>query len=116
MTPTNHFAQRMNQRGNTKAMIDLALLYGDLSGDKCIANRKQTQKFIDSRDKRIKQLNTLKQKNSQLLDAHLVDLELEELQEQRRIAMKLLDKGGITIVFEADRLITTYNTNSFKRC
>lgn len=116
MTPTNHFAQRMNQRGHTKAMIELALLCGELSGDKCIANKKQTQKFIDSTDRKIKKLNTLKQKNSQLLDAHLVDLELEELQEQRRTAMKLLDKGGITIVYEGDYLITVYNTNSFKRC
>ena len=116
MTPTNHFSQRMNQRGHTKAMIELALLCGELSGDKCIANKKQTQKFIESTDRKIKKLNTLKQKNLQLLDAHLVDLELEELQEQRRTAMKLLDKGGITIVYEGDYLITVYNTNSFKRC
>lgn len=116
MTPTNHFAQRMNQRGHTKAMIELALLCGELSGDKCIANRKNTQKFIDSTDIRIKKLNTVRQKGSQLYGVHLVELELEKLQEQRRIALKVLDKGGITIVFEADRLITTYNTNSFKRC
>jgi len=116
MTPTNHFSQRTNQRGHTKAMIELALLCGELAGDKCIANKKQTQKFIDSTDRRIKKLNALKQKNSQLFDAHPFELELEELQEQRRIAMKVLDKGGITIVFEADRLITAYNTNSFKRC
>lgn len=116
MTPTNHFSQRMNQRGHTKAMIELALLCGELSGDKCIANKKQTQKFIDLTDRRIKKLSALKQKHSQPLDAHLVELELEKLQEQRRIAMKVLDKGGITIVFEADRLITAYNTNSFKRC
>ena len=116
MTPTNHFNQRMNQRGNTKAMIELALLCGELSGDKCIANKKNTQKFIDSTDRRIKKLNTIRQKNSQLHGVYLVDLELEELKEQRRIALKVLDKGGITVVFDADRLITAYNTNSFKRC
>ena len=70
MTPTNHFSQRTNQRGHTKAMIELALLCGELAGDKCIANKKQTQKFIDSTDRRIKKLNALKQKNSQLFDAH----------------------------------------------
>lgn len=52
----------------------------------------------------------------QLASVHLVNSELEALQERRRIALKVLDKGGITVVFEADRLITTYNTNSFKRC
>lgn len=52
----------------------------------------------------------------QLASAHLVDSELEILQERRRIALKILDKIGITVVFDADRLITTYNTNSFKHC
>ena len=113
MTPTNHFSQRMNQRGHTKAMIELALLCGELLGDKCIANKKNTQKLIDSTDRRIKKLNTIRQKNSQL---HGVDLEMEELKEQRRIALKVLDKGGITVVFDSGRLITAYNTNSFKRC
>lgn len=116
MTPTNHLIQRMSQRGHTKAMIELALLCGELSGDKCIANRKNTQKLIDSTDKSIKKLMAIKQKNMQLASAHLVDSELKVLQERRRIALKILDKGGITVVFDADRLITTYNTNSFKRC
>lgn len=116
MTPTNHFRQRMGQRGHTKAMIELALLCGELFGDKCIANKKSTQKLIDSTDKRIKKLMAIKQKNMQLASVHLVDSELEVLQERRRIALKVLDKGGITVVFEADRLITAYNTNSFRRC
>lgn len=116
MTPTNHFRQRMGQRGHTKAMIELALLCGELFGDKCIANKKSTQKLIDSTDKRIKKLMAIKQKNMQLASVHLVDSELEVLQERRRIALKVLDKGGITVVFEADRLITAYNTNIFRRC
>ena len=116
MTPTNHFRQRMGQRGHTKAMIELALLCGELFGDKCIANKKSTQKLIDSTDKRIKKLMAIKQKNMQLASVHLVDSELEVLQERRRIALKVLDKCGITVVFEADRLITAYNTNIFRRC
>lgn len=116
MTPTNHFIQRMGQRGHTKAMIDLALLCGELSGDKCIANRKNIKELIDSIDKRFKKLISIKQRNTQLASANLIDSELEILQERRRIALKILDKGGITVVFDADRLITAYNTNSFKRC
>lgn len=116
MIPTNHFTQRKTQRGQTDAMIALALQCGELSGDKCISNRKNIQKLIDSTDKRIKKLIAIKQKNMQLASVHLVNSELEALQERRRIALKVLDKGGITVVFEADRLITTYNTNSFKRC
>ena len=116
MQLTNHFTQRMNQRGYTKAMIELALLCGELSGDKCIANRKNTQKLIDSTDRQIKKLIAIKQKNLQLGAVHLVDSELEKLQERRRVALKVLDKGGITVIFDVDRLITTYNTNSFKRC
>ncbi len=113
MTLTNHFSQRMNQRGHTKAMIELALLYGELSGDKCIANKKNTQKFIDLTDKKIKKMKTLKQTNSQLNGAYLADLELKKLREQRKIALKVLDKGGITVVCSGNSLITIYNTNSF---
>lgn len=41
---------------------------------------------------------------------------LNELQKSRRIALKILDKGGITVVLDGEDLITTYNINSFKRC
>lgn len=116
MTPTNHFTQRMGQRGHTREMIELALLCGELSGDKCIANKKSTQKLIDSTDKRIKKLINIKQKNMSSASSVSIDSELKLLNERRRIALKVLDKGGITVVFDSDRLITTYNTNSFKRC
>jgi hypothetical protein len=33
----------------------------------------------------------------------------------RKELLKIMDKGGITVVVNDDTLITAYNTNSYKR-
>ncbi len=78
MVETLHINKRVRQRGITKEMIDLTLQFGKLSGDK-----------IKLGTKRIKALlRTNKELKSQLL--------------------KIMDKGGLIVVFSGVTLITAY--------
>jgi len=85
MTTTKHCQVRMSQRGLPKRLLDLVLEYGKDSGEKLILNRKTAQKVIN------------------------------EIDAIRKELLKVMDKGGVTIVFDNNALITTYNTNSYKR-
>ncbi len=112
---TNHMHQRMSQRGCTKSMVEFALSEGSVRGDKYIINRKTTQKYLSNIDNKIKNLRWRLQEKNQTSYQEILN-ELHELQKSRRIALKILDKGGITVVLDGEDLITTYNINSFKRC
>lgn len=81
MVTSKHCQARMSQRGLSKRLLDLVLEYGNGKGDKLILNRKTTQAIIDELDAKKKQL------------------------------LKVMDKGGVTVVIQDDRYITTYNTN-----
>jgi len=85
MHTTKHSLVRMSQRGLTKQLINLVTEFGKDSGDKLILNRKATQKVIN------------------------------ELDHIRKELLKVMDKGGVTIVMENDVLITAYNTDSYRR-
>ena len=109
---TNNMHQRMSQRGCTKSMVEFTLSEGSVRGDKYILNRKTTQKYLSDIDNKIKNLRWILQEKNQTSYQEI----LNELQKSRRIALKILDKGGITVVLDGEDLITTYNINSFKRC
>ncbi len=81
MTATYHFEKRMNNRGVTQAMIELVLEYGNYCGDRIVLTKKVLKNLIRSD------------------------------RENHTILMKLLDKGGLTLVYDGDALITTYNCN-----
>ena len=85
MVTTQHSLARMSQRGLPKRLIDLVCEFGKEQGDKFILNKKSTQKMIN------------------------------ELDSMRKELLKIIDKGGITVVVNEDTLITAYNTNSYKR-
>jgi len=78
MHETLHINQRVRQRGITNQMIDLTLEYGKRKGDK-----------IRLGTRRIKELLRTK-----------VELKSELL--------KLMDKGGLVVVFSGATLITAY--------
>ena len=78
MIETLHINQRARQRGITKEMIDLTLEYGKLSGDKIRLGTRHIKKL----------LRTKKELKSQLL--------------------KIMDKGGLVVVFSGVTLITAY--------
>ena len=78
MHETLHINQRVRQRGITKKMIDLTLEYGKVKGDK-----------IKLGTRRIKEL-------------------LRTKSELKSEFLKLMDKGGLVVVFSGATLITAY--------
>jgi hypothetical protein len=74
----------MSQRGLPKKIIDLVLEFGKDKGDKLILNRKETQKLID------------------------------EVDNFKRDLLKVMDKGGVTVVLDNEFLVTTYNLDRNK--
>jgi len=85
MKTTKHSLARMSQRGLSKKLVDLVFEFGKGKGDKLILNRKATQKLID------------------------------EIDGMRKDLLRVMDKGGVTLVVDNNTLITAYNTNSYKR-
>lgn len=82
MQPTRHIKQRMSQRGISKEMVNLVIAHGVIQGDKYVVGRKEVLQLI------------------------------RELDNERRVLTKILDKGGVEVVTEGDALITAYNRNS----
>lgn len=91
---TYHADQRMNHRGITKEMIELTIQYGEVQDELTTLSRDAATRLV------------------------------AELQRQMKIAKKVLDKGGLTVVtacsnenvilegtiiFDETILITTYN-------
>ena len=85
MIETHHINKRARQRGITKRMIELTLEYGKRQGDKIRLGKRKIKELI--RDKK---------KLTQALKSEL---------------LKLLDKGGLVVVFSGSTLITAYRWN-----
>ena len=83
---TQHLQTRMNQRGINSEMIELAIQFGVMEGDKMILDEKQLKSLIS------------------------------KLDQVRTRAIRALDKGGIVVVSspEDGSLITTYTVNSYR--
>lgn len=79
MHTTHHCKARQSQRGISLKMVDYVLAHGSLENDKIVLGKKEAKQ-------------------------RLADLERE-----RRLLMKIADKGGIVVVAEGEALITTYN-------
>lgn len=82
MQSTRHIKQRMSQRGISQDMVNLVLTHGVIDGDKYVVGRKEALQ------------------------------RLRELDNERRVLTKILDKGGVEVVTDGGALITTYNRNS----
>ena len=85
MKTTKHGLARMSQRGLPKRLVELVYKLGKEKGDKII------------------------------LDKKMIKNKLAELDVVRKELLKVMDKGGVTIVVDNDTLITAYNTNSYRR-
>jgi len=78
---TKHAMSRMNQRGISKEMIDLTLVYGKCINDRVILKSRDIKKLLHKVSREVK---------SKLL--------------------KILDKGGLVVVLSDDyAVITVYN-------
>lgn len=85
MKTTKHGLARMSQRGLPKRLIDITYECGKVRGDKLTLGRKDAQKLLSAIDK------------------------------MKQDLLKVIDKGGVTLVMDGDVLITAYNSESFKR-
>jgi hypothetical protein len=76
---SHHFEQRLNQRGISRRLVDFTLRHGRVEGNKHVLDRNESRRLIDA------------------------------LEEELRLAKRVLDKGGVTIVAGGDTLVTAYN-------
>ncbi len=97
---TRHIKEKMSQRGIHKELLEMVLIYGVVRKDKVILNKKRCKKILirlDTYQRRAKRLRNI--------------LHIKNLNKSRSIILKILDKGGVTLVIMGDSLITTYNTD-----
>ena len=86
---TNHVQKRMSQRGMTLALITIVYYYGKVKGDRYTLTRRMIQKILDT----------------------VKDLPPEE----KKILLRIMDKGGLTIVVANNTLITVYHHTKTRR-
>jgi hypothetical protein len=79
MRYTLHSRQRMAQRGIPQRLVEFALRHGRIEGDRHVLDRKESRRVVNS------------------------------MQQELRLALHVLDKGGITVVEGDDAVITTFN-------
>lgn len=79
MKQTEHVRIRMGQRGIPAWMLDFVRRHGEIRGDSIFLDRRGAKALLDEADR------------------------------VRRQALKVLDKGGVAIIEDADSVITTYN-------
>lgn len=79
MHTTHHCKARQAQRGIPLKLVDYVLTHGAVENDKFVLEMKEAKQ-------------------------RLADLERE-----KRLLMKIADKGGVVVVAEGEALITTYN-------
>lgn len=78
MELTQHLGKRMAQRGISGRLVNLAIELGTAEQDRVVLGTKELRK------------------------------RLEQLDDERRLLMKALDKGGVVVVEANGKLITTY--------
>jgi hypothetical protein len=82
MQISHHAGQRMSQRGISRRLVEFTLRHGRIDGDKHVLDRDASRRLID------------------------------ELNEELRLAKRVLDKGGVTVVEGDATVITTYSLRS----
>lgn len=112
---TAHLDKRMNVRGISKAMIEFAVNYGELHSDKLIVNKKLVERMVEFINIQAIRMNRLRKKFRQFGVIRLIDKALNKLKEQKKIALKIIAKGGIVVVVANNALITTYDLDSYRK-
>lgn len=79
MRYTLHSRHRMARRGIPQKLVEFALRHGRVEGDRHVLDRDESRRVVAS------------------------------LQQELRLAMRVLDKGGITVVESDGAVITTFN-------
>jgi len=115
LKPTYHFEKRIAQRGISRAMVKWTIDNGEIKGDKFITTRKMIRSIISKMNARITKLDRLKTKFKHFNVARLIDKARNRLLVQKKIALKILEKGGVVVVVDNAALITAYDVDSYKK-
>lgn len=115
MKRTHHFEQRIAQRGITQAMIKFTLDNGEIKGDKFVTTKKMVRKIVSSMNMRMNKLNRLKKKFENFDIIRLINKAIDNLVQQKSIALKVIAKGGVVVVMADDALITAYDVDSYNK-
>lgn len=115
MKRTQHIGKRVSQRGISFSMIYWTVNHGEIVGDKYVSTKKMVRRMVDYINARIAKLNRLRRKFKHFGVTRLIDRALQELNMQKKIALKIVAKGGIVVVVAEDTLITAYDLNSYKK-
>jgi hypothetical protein len=75
----------MSQRGIPQRLVAFALRHGRIEGDRHVLDRRETRRVVQA------------------------------LREELRIAMQVLDKGGVTVVEDHGAVVTTWNREQVVR-
>ena len=96
MHATHHFKTRMTQRGITRAIVDLTLMYGEAHPehqDRTVFGRRQAVQLLEDKQRRLR----------------AKEREVSEARQELKLLKKLIDKGGVVVVEADAALLTTYN-------
>ena len=106
MQITRHAVGRMNSRGITQQMIDLAYAYGIDNGDKVILTQKAAKcRWIEAKAEQKAISKTMDEGVANLsASMHLASRLTLEIQ----ILAKIIDKHGLVVVVCDNTLVTTY--------
>ena len=85
MSKTRHIQKRMNQRAIRESLLSLVAEFGVESGDKIVLNRKGAESV------------------------------LQQLEAMKKSLLEVHKKGGLIVVEAGNRLVTTYQLNSYQR-
>lgn len=85
MQVSRHADRRMNQRGISRRLVDFTLRHGRVVGDRHVLDRNESRRLIDA------------------------------LSEELRLAKRVFEKGGVTVVEGGDTIVTAYNLRARAR-
>lgn len=85
MDYSKHARRRMSQRGIPDRLVALTQKFGRLVGDRVVLDRREARQALD------------------------------ELDEERALLLKAIDKGGLVVVESGDRVVTTFNITERQR-
>lgn len=112
MRVTTHMAQRMNNRGIVQSMVDLTLEIGVIKGDRYITDRRCLNDYLNELDTKLVSFRSIYKKYEHYIASNIVAKAINRLVQLRSLVLKMMNKGGVTVVVCGKNLVTTYNTDS----
>lgn len=112
MRVTTHMKQRMNNRGIVQSMVNLTLEIGTIKGDKYITDRRCLNDYLNELDTKLVDRRSMYKKYKHYRASNIIARAISRLVQLRSLVLKMMNKGGVTVVVCGDNLVTTYNTDS----